>query len=284
MKSHHYCKSILVAAAGLGLSAQVTFADSLIAAPGDVIAGKTLLYTCCPAMNDKGQIIFNAGWEDGGTEIQGIFTPSTLLAAPGDVIDGRELLAEPYYGTDCLNDAGLAAMVAQFRQIVGYDRDGLPIYDGPKTGLITIDLNTGARQWILTAGETIEDVTLNGIFTAMINDENVILFGATGWDPNGEFMNGMYFTYDLVSGDKQLVLPHLSSVQGRDARISSFASFNDDGEIVLRMALEDELGRLRDNGLVKFPAPFLEEGGIVDGKLMDFIGCLSINDAGNTLF
>jgi hypothetical protein len=121
-------------------------------AEGDIIAGKTLTVMSCPALNERGELVFFGGFAGGS----GLFTPSRLLVATGGVIDGKTLTS---VNCPALNNRGTLAFAGSFA-------GGSGIF-------------AGSRLMVAT-GDLIEGKTLTGFLsTPAINKTGTVAFLAS---------------------------------------------------------------------------------------------------------
>lgn len=189
---------------------------SLIAAEGDIIDGKTLLGLVDVAANDGGDLAISAGYSDGSDQL-GIFSLDALLVSEGDTIDGhvQQLIAAP-----TLNDSGDLAFVGasiegrEFQMglytldsqlaapgdvidsqtltnlhpgVASNDAGDIVFVSGFSEGIGIFTQN----QLVFTEGDTIDGITVIGVFSASINDTQEVVFQGA-FEQDGLLANGIF--------------------------------------------------------------------------------------------
>jgi hypothetical protein len=116
-------------------------ANALLAATGDVIAGKTMIGFGDPSLNNNGTLAFR-GYYDGG---EGIFLSSRLLVGTGEVIDGRTVVS---VGRPFLNDNDALTFTAFFSD----GSEGVVLAEDPPVVIPTLNTQGMILFSLLLAG------------------------------------------------------------------------------------------------------------------------------------
>ena len=233
------------------ISANHTFA--IVAERGDMIDGVMLDDAEDPSLNNVGGVVVFEGEPAGGSII---FTLTDEIARDGDTIDGVTINSSP--NDPDINDFGVVVFEASFD-------------DGGNT----VNAIFTQTDFIAAEGDVIDGETLTNVADPSINNAGTIVFDAG-------FIDGIFF--DAIFSQTNLLVKAGDTVGGKLLELVNDPFINNNGEVVFEGEFDDGGNIVTGIFALNADSLLVQEGDMIDGKVIDSIDHPAMNDNGVLIF
>jgi len=234
------------------ISSNHTFA--IVAERGDMIDGVMLDDAEDPSLNNMGGVVAFEGEPAGGSII---FTLTDEIARNGDTIDGETLNSNP--NDPDINDLGVVVFEASFDD-----------------GGTTVNAIFTQTDLIAAEGDTVDGKLLDNVADPSINNDGTVVF-ETDFDDGGN-------TIDAIFSQTSLLVKEGDTVGGKLLTDVNDPFINNNGEVVFEGVFDVGLDSITGIFALNADSLLVQEGDMVDGKVVDSIDHPAMNDNGVLIF
>jgi len=234
------------------ISSNHTFA--IVAEKGDMIDGVMLENAEDPSLNNVGGVVVFEGEPAGGSII---FTLTDEIARDGDTIDGVTLNSSP--NDPDINDFGVVVFESSFD-------------DGGNT----VNAIFTQTDLIAAEGDVIDGETLTNVADPSINNAGTVVFEA-------DFDDGSS-SVDAIFSQTSLLVKAGDTVGGKLLESVNDPFINNNGEVVFEGRFDDGGNIVTGIFALNTDSLLVQEGDMIDGKVIDSIDHPAMNDNGVLIF
>ncbi len=233
------------------ISSNHTFA--IVAEKGDMIDGVMLENAEDPSLNNVGGVVVFEGEPAGGSII---FTLTDEIARDGDTIDGVTLNSSP--NDPDINDFGVVVFESSFD-------------DGGNT----VNAIFTQTDLIAAEGDVLDGETLTNVADPSINNAGTVVFEASFFDGGN---------IDAIFSQTSLLVKQGDTVGGKLLESVDDPFINNNGEVVFEGRFDDGGNIVTGIFALNADSLLVQEGDMIDGKVIDSIDHPAMNDNGVLIF